>query len=346
MYKFKAHLKSEIEVFVANIFLKVLESPNSSFEQKAIMLEALRALCSDPGLLTQIFLNYDCDEDASNLYDEIVVNLTKLANKATKPPAKNTPKQDIDNEFELSLAGVEVLTAILRAFLKALGLPFTEADDSEDSAATRLRKHLQIDVGLAASVVTKKKVSADTSLHDSVVTDDASTTSSAKDLNLSTSQGEIASVDSADDLAGKIVTSFEQKRTNERNFELGCVKLTLSVKQGLNYFIDNGFVKLDARDVAQFFLKGKDKLDKTQLGEFLGREPDAAFVKGNDIDPEKGGKGFYVRVLHHYVDLMDFTGIQFDDAIRLFLSGFRLPGEAQKVSAAVLYFNSFVVFTL
>ena len=36
-------------------------------------------------------------------------------------------------------------------------------------------------------------------------------------------------------------------------------------------------------------------------------------------------------MLHHYVDAMDFTGMQFDDAIRLFLSGFRLPGEAQKI---------------
>lgn len=35
--------------------------------------------------------------------------------------------------------------------------------------------------------------------------------------------------------------------------------------------------------------------------------------------------------MHQYVDSMDFTGVKFDDAIRLFLLDFRLPGEAQKI---------------
>ena len=35
--------------------------------------------------------------------------------------------------------------------------------------------------------------------------------------------------------------------------------------------------------------------------------------------------------MHAYVDAMDFTGMEFDDAIRKFLADFRLPGEAQKI---------------
>lgn len=35
--------------------------------------------------------------------------------------------------------------------------------------------------------------------------------------------------------------------------------------------------------------------------------------------------------MHSYVDAMDFTGLKFDDAIRMFLLDFRLPGEAQKI---------------
>ncbi|CAM9916430.1 unnamed protein product, partial [Hapterophycus canaliculatus] len=41
--------------------------------------------------------------------------------------------------------------------------------------------------------------------------------------------------------------------------------------------------------------------------------------------------GFCVKVLHAYVDGIDFTDMEFDEAIRHFLSGFRLPGEAQKI---------------
>jgi brefeldin A-inhibited guanine nucleotide-exchange protein len=36
-------------------------------------------------------------------------------------------------------------------------------------------------------------------------------------------------------------------------------------------------------------------------------------------------------VLHAYVDGLDFSGMLFDEAIRKYLSGFRLPGEAQKI---------------
>jgi hypothetical protein len=37
------------------------------------------------------------------------------------------------------------------------------------------------------------------------------------------------------------------------------------------------------------------------------------------------------QVMHAYVDQLDFTGMSFDEAIRHFLQGFRLPGEAQKI---------------
>jgi len=134
-----------------------------------------------------------------------------------------------------------------------------------------------------------------------------------------------------DTSALEIVNAFDKKRTAQQNFEIGKVKFTLSLKSGLNFFIDNGFLKLDARDMARFLHENSETLDKTQIGEVLGKEPDAAFVKVDGADPENGGKGFFLRVLHHYGERMDFTGLMFDDGIRLFLSGFRLPGEAQKI---------------
>lgn len=40
---------------------------------------------------------------------------------------------------------------------------------------------------------------------------------------------------------------------------------------------------------------------------------------------------FPLAVMHAYVDSMKFMGLKFDAAIREFLRGFRLPGEAQKI---------------
>ena len=35
--------------------------------------------------------------------------------------------------------------------------------------------------------------------------------------------------------------------------------------------------------------------------------------------------------MHAYIDALDFAALDFDVAIRTFLRGFRLPGEAQKI---------------
>lgn len=51
-----------------------------------------------------------------------------------------------------------------------------------------------------------------------------------------------------------------------------------------------------------------------QVGEFLG-------------DNDRINK----EVMYAYVDQMDFQGKDFVPALRMFLEGFRLPGEAQKI---------------
>lgn len=45
-----------------------------------------------------------------------------------------------------------------------------------------------------------------------------------------------------------------------------------------------------------------------------------------------------VAAMHAFVDMLDFTGLTFTEAIRLFLQSFRLPGEAQKIDRFVLKF--------
>ncbi len=54
-------------------------------------------------------------------------------------------------------------------------------------------------------------------------------------------------------------------------------------------------------------------LRKIQIGELLGRESDASFVKDKSEDPENSGEGFFVRLLHYYVNTMIFSGLEFDE---------------------------------
>lgn len=78
--------------------------------------------------------------------------------------------------------------------------------------------------------------------------------------------------------------------------------------------MEKGLLKLEPAPVAKFLSQYSEQLDKTQIGDYLG-----------------GEKEFNLQVLHSYIDRIDLGGMEYDEAIRSFLTGFRLPGEAQKI---------------
>ena len=129
---------------MAKVFLPTLQSPNTPGERKSLVLEALRALCADPVILTQIFLNYDCDFEAVDLYKTIVHHLTSLSVRTQELPSTTTGTPE---NFNVSLGALEVLIVILQAFLKALKLP--GGDDIIDDERSKVRTTFQLDVGLA-----------------------------------------------------------------------------------------------------------------------------------------------------------------------------------------------------
>ena len=70
-------------------------------------------------------------------------------------------------------------------------------------------------------------------------------------------------------------------------------------------------------DFTNFFYR----LDKTAIGDFLG-----------ELD--------YQDLMHIYVNLMNFSNMDFLKALRYFLEGFRLPGESQKIDRLMEKFAS------
>ena len=89
-----------------------------------------------------------------------------------------------------------------------------------------------------------------------------------------------------------------------------------SYKKGLAFMQEIKLLPdpLEPAAVAKF-LKLAPGLDKDVVGDYLG-EP-AAFI---------------ISVLDEYTKLFDFRDVTLDRALRSFLSGFKLPGEAQKIS--------------
>lgn len=72
--RFRAGLKAEIGVFFPMIVIRVLENvAQPDFQQKMIVLRFLEKLCVDSQILVDIFINYDCDVNSSNIFERYAV---------------------------------------------------------------------------------------------------------------------------------------------------------------------------------------------------------------------------------------------------------------------------------
>ena len=56
----------------------VSESPRISYEQREIALESIVQLLRVPGLVTELYLNYDCDLYCTNLFEDLMKLLSKV----------------------------------------------------------------------------------------------------------------------------------------------------------------------------------------------------------------------------------------------------------------------------
>lgn len=115
-----------------------------------------------------------------------------------------------------------------------------------------------------------------------------------------------------------VVQTFDRKRRLEEEWTTGLLKFNHKPKAGLAYLVAKGHLELTPQSLATFFHTRSNELNKTVVGELLGRE-------------EHYADGLWYQTMHAYVDLMAFHELDIDVAIRVFLAGFRLPGEAQKI---------------
>eukprot|EP00742_Colponemidia_sp_Colp-10_P009616 GILJ01010503.1.p1 GENE.GILJ01010503.1~~GILJ01010503.1.p1 ORF type:complete len:1514 (+),score=239.29 GILJ01010503.1:28-4569(+) len=73
----KQHLKVQLEVFFNSIHLRIAESASSSFEQRELALESLLEFCREPSLMLELYMNYDCDVQCTNLFETLCRFLVK-----------------------------------------------------------------------------------------------------------------------------------------------------------------------------------------------------------------------------------------------------------------------------
>ena len=105
----KDHMKVQLEVFLTSVHLRLLQhnltstsstnstSISTSVAKEELALESLLEFCREPALMHDIYVNYDCDVQCTNLFDSII---TVLCAKAvpnfilTKKSLDNIPNLD------------------------------------------------------------------------------------------------------------------------------------------------------------------------------------------------------------------------------------------------------------
>ncbi|GAV73997.1 Sec7 domain-containing protein/DUF1981 domain-containing protein/Sec7_N domain-containing protein [Cephalotus follicularis] len=260
LLRFRESLKGEIGVFFPLIVLRSLDGSECPINQKISVLRMLEKVCKDPQMLVDIFVNYDCDLVAPNLFERMVTTLSKIS-------------QGTQNADPTSVAVFQT-TSIKGSSLQCL-------------------------VNVLKSLVDWEKAHRESGMLNK----------GTQSLEQEASVTESLEVKSREDMPN----NFEKAKAHKSTMEAALCEFNRKPVRGVEYLISNKLVENNPASVAQF-IRNTPNLDKAMIGDYLGQHEE-----------------FPLAVMHAYVDSIKFSGMTFDTAIRKFLKGFRLPGEAQKI---------------
>ncbi|KAI5967367.1 GEA2 [Candida margitis] len=114
------------------------------------------------------------------------------------------------------------------------------------------------------------------------------------------------------------VNEYIEKQLKKSAFIRCTEVINKSPKEGIKLLAKENFIsdEKDVGEVASFFFTKAGRLDKKMLGEFLAKPSNA-------------------DLLQHFIRLFDFEGLRVDEALRVLLKTFRLPGESQQIERIV-----------
>ncbi|XP_072259359.1 brefeldin A-inhibited guanine nucleotide-exchange protein 2 isoform X2 [Pyxicephalus adspersus] len=286
---FKMHLKMQVEVFFKEIFLNILETSSSSFEHKWMVIQTLTRICADAQCVVDIYVNYDCDLNAANIFERLVNDLSKIAQGRSGHEMGMSSLQEIS----LRKKGLECLVSILKCMVEWSKDLYINPNHQSNLTSSGQEKSCDPEsIENKTPEVLGRRSSA-----------------SSVDSSVSLCIGSTGTQTSVADDPEQFEVIKQQKEIIEHGIEL----FNRKPKRGIQYLQEQGMLGSTPQDIAQF-LHQEDRLDFTMIGEFLGEN-----------------SRFNREVMYAYVDQLDFYDKNFVSALRLFLQGFRLPGEAQKI---------------
>ncbi|ETV96484.1 hypothetical protein, variant [Aphanomyces invadans] len=303
----KDHLKVQLEIFFTSVHMRIMDSPSCSNEQKELALESLLEFCREPALMLDLYINYDCDVHCTNLFEVLCTALaqtTQVTYFPDLPPVFNI----------LNLLALDGLQAVLESIARRCPLHLTNSSKVDVTGTDLAALVDPVHNGFGASLPAISPMSSIQEVMHLVMSDTES------------DSGDAGSAIPANDSLAWLHTARErtaevlqQRKQNKKRYFLAAEKFHSEPKNWIAYSQQLGLLPnpITAESVAAFFHQTPG-LNKTSIGDYLGDGP-------------KEDKPFHEAVRNAYVGMFDFRNAPLDEALRMCLAKFRLPGEAQKI---------------
>lgn len=317
-------LKKEAEVFVKEIYFTMLENRNAPTFQKQCFLKVLERLTSDPVILVEMYLNYDCDRTATdNLFQRLVEHLSRIS--MTQIPITPIQQQSYQNQHATisALADWQIKGTVPPSLAAVAVVPSTETEQTFPLEYALKQQALECLIKTLRSLLRwaqQGRLVDGGDVGIQLSGDFPRESSDMRTVSGLTSAGtETPPVGLA--LAEDDPSQLEKDKQHKTALLNAVRAFNFKPKRGIKVLLDGGFIKSrNPQDIAQFLL-ANEGLDKAAIGEYLGE-----------------GEQENIDIMHAFVDSMEFSKTPFVDALRTFLQSFRLPGEAQKIDRFMLKF--------
>lgn len=323
-------LKREIEVFLKEIYLAILERRNAPSFQKMYVMKILKRLSNDPRALVEMYLNYDCESTAlDNMFQRTIEHLSRIASTASAVSAQQQQQyqeqhaKDMDADMDWHDHG-KMPPSLTTASLNTpwnhewdLPVDYLMKQQALECLVRTLRSMVNWSQDNLLASAAKLGAPDIRNSHDGV--------RESFEPSRPTGSPRLSAADTPTAPSTPLLeddpSQLEKAKLRKTALMNGIRQFNFKPKRGIKTLLNNGFIKSDSPDDIATFILQHEQLDKALIGEYLG-----------EGDPQN------VATMHAFVDSMDFTRRRFVDSLRQFLQSFRLPGEAQKIDRFMLKF--------
>ncbi|XP_054653677.1 Golgi-specific brefeldin A-resistance guanine nucleotide exchange factor 1 isoform X2 [Dunckerocampus dactyliophorus] len=308
----RVHLKFQLEMYLKKL-MDIITSENMKmpYEMKELALEALVQLWRIPSFVTELYINYDCDFYCSNLFED----LTKLLSKNAFPVSGQL--------YTTHLLSLEALVTVIdstEAHCQAKVLDNTAPQEPPDGLPMEGERSLKNGTDAPTDLI-KDGVTNGLTFPQADSTPGYPPTSGylmAEKMRLGRhDQGDNDTIDKKTKKKPHRFSSCTPDsqelldiKTKKKLLITGTEQFNLKPKKGIQFLQENGLLSnpLDNNQVAQW-LRENPRLDKKMIGEYISDRKN-------------------MELLDSFVNTFAFQGLRIDEALRLYLEAFRLPGEA------------------